>query len=97
MSGKFHSQIYFSAVFNFKVNVVKTSHVIVCSWRTANSKIMEDQSEVKADPSPVIEDENLKKAAKKGVSITISLVMLGFSGWKDLEPGLFVTKINPLL
>ena len=53
---------------------------------------MEDQSEVKADPSPIIEDENLKKAAKKGVSITISLVMLGFSGWKDLEPGLFWNK-----
>ena len=54
---------------------------------------MEDQSEVKADPSPIIEDENLKKAAKKGVSITISLVMLGFSGWKDLEPGLFWKKM----
>ena len=62
---------------------------MVYSQRTANLEIMEDQSEVKSDPSPIIEDENLKKAAKKGVSITISLVMLGFSGWKDLEPGLF--------
>ena len=32
-------------------------------------------------------DEELKSRAKKGVSITISLVMLGFTGWKDLEPG----------
>ena len=33
------------------------------------------------------EDDILKTRAKKGVSITISLVMLGFKGWKDLEPG----------
>ena len=32
-------------------------------------------------------DEELKSRAKRGVSITISLVMLGFTGWKDLEPG----------
>ena len=35
----------------------------------------------------VTEDEKLRISAKKGVGITISLVMLGFSGWKDLEPG----------
>ena len=49
--------------------------------------IMDDAPEIKVDSGTIIEDENLKKAAKKGVSITISLVMLGFSGWKDLEPG----------
>ena len=48
---------------------------------------MATELENKPDPITAIEDENLKRAAKKGVSITISLVMLGFSGWKDLEPG----------
>ena len=48
---------------------------------------MATELENKPDNNTGIEDENLKRAAKKGVSITISLVMLGFSGWKDLEPG----------
>ena len=48
---------------------------------------METHLETNEDPS-IIEDEQLKWAAKKGVSITVSLVMLGFSGWKDLEPGI---------
>ena len=50
--------------------------------------------EKNAEPNLIIEDETLKTAAKKGVSITISLVMLGFSGWKDLEPGSFIIKRN---
>ena len=53
---------------------------------------MDDEQEIKTDSGTIIEDENLKKAAKKGVSITISLVMLGFSGWKDLEPGWYPIK-----
>ena len=50
---------------------------------------METASENNIEPvnTKAIEDEKLKNSAKKGVSITISLVMLGFSGWKDLEPG----------
>ena len=39
-------------------------------------------------------DEELKSRAKRGVSITISLVMLGFTGWKDLEPGKMIYKSN---
>ena len=50
--------------------------------------------EKNSELNPMIEDEKLKTAAKKGVSITISLVMLGFSGWKDLEPGTFSIKNN---
>ena len=53
---------------------------------------MDDEQEIKIDSGTIIEDETLKKAAKKGVSITISLVMLGFSGWKDLEPGWYLIK-----
>ena len=38
---------------------------------------METHLETNKDPeTPVIEDEKLKTAAKKGVSITVSLVML---------------------
>ena len=45
-----------------------------------------------------IEDQKLKTAAKKGVSITVSLVMLGFSGWKDLEPGMCIyIRMNLIL
>ena len=65
------------------------------------SKIMETELETDKDPSLlVIEDEKLKTAAKKGVSITVSLVMLGFSGWKDLEPGIYlsiISKYNKIL
>ena len=46
---------------------------------------------------PVIEDKKFKTAAKKGVSITISLVMLGFSGWKDLEPGIYLKYLSRIL
>ena len=62
---------------------------------------METELETDKDPSLlVIEDEKLKTAAKKGVSITVSLVMLGFSGWKDLEPGNYfsiIPKYNDML
>ena len=46
---------------------------------------------------PVIEDKKFKTAAKKGVSITVSLVMLGFSGWKDLEPGICLKYLIRIL
>ena len=42
------------------------------------------------------EEETKKKATRKGISITIALVMLGFDDWKDLEPGSFYLQ-NPKL
>ena len=42
-------------------------------------------------------DEELKSRAKRGVSITISLVMLGFTGWKDLEPGKRIQNVYKLI
>ena len=51
---------------------------------------MADDLLTNTDQNASFEDGKLKTAAKKGVSITISLVMLGFSGWKDLEPGNFI-------
>ena len=55
---------------------------------TTNNKfvIMEDDSLDNAEQNPFLTDEKLKGAAKRGVSITVSLVMLGFTGWRDLEP-----------
>ena len=47
---------------------------------------MEDDSLDNAEQNPFLTDEKLKGAAKRGVSITVSLVMLGFTGWRDLEP-----------
>ena len=59
---------------------------------------METHLETNKDSNnPVIEDEKLKTAAKKGVSITVSLVMLGFSGWKDLEPGICLKYLIRIL
>ena len=74
-------------MFNFIRKRVRKSHNKSYALVTTYSAIMDAELENKLDSIPAIEDENLKGRAKKGVSITISLVMLGFSGWKDLEPG----------
>ena len=50
-----------------------------------------------AKQNPSSEDEKLKAGAKKGVGITVSLVLLGFTGWNDLEPRNFIYRLKCLI
>ena len=51
---------------------------------------MEDESSEKQELDSKAEEENKKKANKKNVAITMALILLGFDGWNDLEPGEFI-------
>ena len=43
---------------------------------------------------PLYEEEKKKKLARKGASITMALIVLGFDRWKDLEPGNCISLIS---
>ena len=81
----------FSVSFNSSFVLDITGHAKLL-WEKLLGIMATDLENNKDLSITVIEDKKFKTAAKKGVSITISLVMLGFSGWKDLEPGICFKK-----